>query len=282
MKKIIILMAIFSMFLMSLVSADGAYACTIIKPDSSDIIGTNVLLNVSFTGGEGNDTALVDWFFSSPSTANSSSSKLMITGTNISDAATNGSINITFELGLDFLLEDSNDYTVGATMNGTACSGSATSVILDRTKPLTPTTTQAVNSVLKAADIITYTIIGVNTTSCRISFQTSKVEKSSGTNTFAMVHSGNTCKYTIPSVTIGDGVYSMRGFATDGTNSSFSAPLDIEIDNIASNTQATEDGLQVGIGEAVGEKIRGETIGTVAIVIVVLYLIFSRKSGRKG
>ncbi len=282
MKKIIILMAMISMFLMSMVYADDI-TCAIIEPDTGDAIQSTTIMNVSFTGGTGNATMTLYINMSSPSTANSSVGTLVVSLTNLTGAAlmANGSINTTF-LGV---LEDSNDYTVEMAVEGgdglgrVDCSGTATTVNIDRTSPSAPTTTQASQSVLKAGNVITYTVTGTDTTKCRISFQTSKISKSSGTNTFAMVHSGDTCTYTIPSITIGDGVYSMSAWASDETNSTFSSIIDIEVDNIASNTQLIEDGLQVGIGEAIGEKVKDNQLVTIAIIVIIVLLIW--RAGKK-
>ncbi len=271
--------------MIGLVNADDL-TCAIIEPDTGDTVQSTTALNASFTGGTGNATITLYINMSSPSTANSSVGTLVVSLTNLSGAAlmANGSINTSF-LGV---LEDSNDYTVemaveGGDGNGRVdCSGTATGVKIDRTTPSTPTTTQAVNSILKAGSVITYTVTGEDTTSCRISFQTSKVEKSSGTNTFAMVHSGDTCAYTIPTITIGDGAYSLRGWATDGTNSSFSVPLDIEIDNIASNSQDISEGAQIAIAEGVTKDKQVKNIVILIAIIGAGWWFFTNSgSGKK-
>ena len=278
MKKLILLIAMMSMFMIGIVNAI-ALTCAIIEPNSGDTLVDGSILNASFLEGDGNTTLGVIYTFASTSTANTSASFAPVVNLTGASLMANGSINSSF--GAGDVLEDAADYTVTATVNGTACSGTATSVIVGRTTPSAPTTTQAAQSVLKAGSVLTYAVTGTDTTSCRASFQTSKVEKSSGTNTFAMVHSGDTCTYTIPSITIGDGVYSLRAWASDGTDATFSTPLDIEIDNIASNTNPAEDGLQVDIGKAVGEKIKGETIGTIAIILVIVYFVFNQKGSKR-
>ena len=281
MKKIL-LMSIISLFLMVMFSTVGnaatADSCVIIEPDSGDTVTASTILNVSFKGSEGDEVIAVNFTFISPSTANSSVGTLA-TQINLSaefDMA-NGSIN--FSIGAE-TLEDASDYTVTAKVNETTCTGTATNVIVDRTVPQTPITTQAIQSILKAGNVITYTVTGTDTTKCIISFQTSKVQKSTGTNTFAIVHSGDTCTYTIPAITVAEGVYSMRGIASDGKDETFSTALDIEIDNVAGNTQPIEDGIQVGIAKAIGIQISNETLAIAAIVAILAVGIFGKKKKR--
>ena len=285
MKKIIILLAIMSMFLMGLVYAASL---TLVSTTWGQDGFVNVTLGTTAcTNYCGNATEYVTLYATCSDTANSSISLVYnITNSSTTDDSTNfnwGYANFTF--GDDLILEDSAVCSVTGITTGVGDADAvllaATTVNIDRTTPSAPTTTQASQSVLKAGNVITYTVTGTDTTKCRIAFLTSKSPRATGSNTFAMVHSGDTCKYIIPSITVGDGVYSMFGWAGDGTNSSFSSPLDIEIDNIASNTQQLDSGTQVAIGESIGEKVKADQIAIVAIVIIGLYAIFGRK-GRKG
>ena len=286
MNKLIFLMVLVSIVLMSVVIASPQLALITTGKWSE-----NTIVNIS-TKSTNDDSQINTTFitirFSASDTANSSTGVLInITNT----TATNfdlGYANFTFGNNLiaeDTLVASVTGLTTGNTTAGetyVATTFSAVTINFDRTKPSTPTTTQAVQSVLKAADVITYTVTGTDTTKCVISFQTSKISKSSGTNTFAMVHSGDTCTYTIPQITIGDSVYSMSGWASDGTNASFSSIIDIEIDNIASNSQDISEGVQIAIGE---EVVTNKQIMNIVIIIVIVggaYWFFTNSgSGKK-
>ena len=111
---------------------------------------------------------------------------------------------------------------------------------------------------------------------------TSNSPRATGSNTFAMTHSGDSCTYTIPTITIGDSAYSLFAWASDGTDATFSTPLDIEIDNIASNSQDISEGVQIAIGE---EVVTNKQIMNIIIIVVILggdYYFFTHfGSGKK-
>ena len=280
MKKLILLMAILSVFLIGIVNAEGAFTCAIIEPDSGDSIADNTVLNVSFTGGEGNDTAQVSWYLSSPSTANSSASKLFYVATNDTGASANGSINFTFDSSL--VLEDSNDYTVTAAMNGTACSGSATSVLVDRTAPSAPTTSHTSGTTFDDKDTttITYTVTGTDTTGCRIAFLSDGGGiRFTGTNTFAMTHSGDSCTYTVTKFAIPDSTYNVYVQASDGTNTSTSVRRDYIIDTQASDV--VDSGANVDVGGFVFQREQAKKFLFFGGGALLIYFLFFNKKGKK-
>jgi len=276
MKKLILLMALISMFLIGIVNA---------TPQLSLITTTwqeNTMVNVSTKSA--NDDSLVNMTyitlrFSASDTANSTSINLInITNT----TATNfdfGYANFTF--GNNIVLEDTAIGSVTGVSTGLLGGGSvalsATTVNIDRTKPTAPTTSHSANTEFDdvTTKTITYTVTGTATTSCRIAFGKTTF---SGTNTFAMTHSGDTCTYTVTKATIPDDTYKTFVQASDGTNTSISAGRDFKIKTLEGASSDDISALSVPI---IQQKIMEQVnLGVVVLIIIFgafAYMAFFRK-----
>jgi len=240
MKKVL-LMIFMSLFLVGIVHAEGvALTCAIVEPDSRDTVTSNTPLNVSFVGGEGNSTWAVSFTFISPSTANSTVGNLRAPVVNLTGALlmANGSINMSF--GSDIILEDASDYTVTASVNGTACSGTATNVIVDRTTPTAPSSITFSNPV-EDGETITATVTGSQTTACYIRFG------SPYTPRYTMTLSGSTCTFTPTRDNPPNGVYDAYFEAIDGKDSALSSKQNIEINVVKSDGGGLLGGAQISI-----------------------------------
>ncbi len=258
MKKyslLLISMLVFSMFMIG--SVNAAFTCTSVSPTT---LNEGTRLNVSFADdGDLNVSISVAYFVFSSSTGNTSTTALFKNITNAT-SGTNFGTNISagFALGAFDVdrMEDGVDYTIapiaynGSLRTGggtqTACT-TQTGITFSRTTPSAPTTTQASESVLKTGDTVTYTVIGANTTGCRIDFSTGG-PKSTGSSTFPMIHSGNTCTFTLTN-SISDGAYNLYGFATDGTDSIFSSKLLVSVGSVTSNSQDITEGVQIEVAK---------------------------------
>lgn len=278
MKKLILLMAMISVLIVGMASA---FTATINTPASSGTITAASKLNVSVANWGDNDTIRCAIVAYSSSTANSSARALA----NITNATGQSeSVNITFSA--DLILEDSNDYTFAATCyNGTTegtpiavAATSVTNVIVSRTTPSVPTTSHASETVFdENSATITYTVTGTDTTGCRISF--GRQGLFSGTNTYAMTHSGNSCTYVVTEGNPPEGDYVTQVRASDGVDTAISANRDFVIDFVESDTPDIGDGLQVDIGRFAGMKISDNMI-TAIIVIIVALVLFGKKGRR--
>lgn len=276
MKKIMFLMTIMSMLILLMTgNVNATQACEIIEPDTGDPVRDGTIFNVSFSGFT-NVSVSVYINISSSSTANSSTSTLFV----LTNKTTNGAVPNTTNasLGSTIAVEDAQNYQVTAYAdNGTTigqritCTGTATNVIFDRTVPNVPTTSHTAGQVF-GATTLTYNVIGANTTGCRISF--GRVGQFTGSNTYAMTHSGNTCTYAITSGNPPDGVYDVQVRASDGSNTSVSSVLDFKIDILEEDTPDIGDGLQVDVGRAVANK---KNVLLAILIVVGVYALSNKK-----
>ena len=238
MKKTLFISALMIMLFSCLVLADTT---TIVAPASSGTVdGSGIDFNVSYTRSitTGNSVSCTI-ALSSPSTANSSATTTYF---NVTNSTSRNALNVNFTLASTDLLEDSNDYTVAATCWNTTTAIAATSstgVTVSRTTPSAPTTTQATNSILANNAVLTYTVTGTDTTGCRIAFLPSGSGiRFTGTNTFAMTHSGNSCTYTATSANVPDSDYNIYVQASDGVDTAQSSALTVKFDAVKSGSSA--------------------------------------------
>lgn len=275
MKKLILLMVLISMFLIGIVSA---------TPQLALITTTwqeNTMVNLSTKSA--NDGSLINMsyiqiLFSASDTANSSTSTIInITNT----TATNfdlGYANFTFKNG--YVLEDTSKGSVTGKSTGLLGGGSvdlsATTVNVDRTSPSAPTTSHSADTEFDDVNTktITYAVTGTDTTSCRIAFGKSTF---SGSNTFAMTHSGDTCTYTVTKATIPDDVYTTYVQASDGTNTSTSAGRNFKIKTFEGAAADEISALSVPIAQKVMEQVNLGTAALVIILGVFGYMAFFKK-----
>lgn len=260
MKKLILLMALISIFLIGVVGA-VTDAPVMSVPATGGVVGEDGLINVSFASNlDGNDTAACAVFIMSASTANSSWS-LLINITNSSNddndqEAMWGDLNAT--LGVEFVVEPSNNYQVypecyNSTSQGDAggsrVGSTVTGVIFDRGDvPPAPTTSHTAQTIFANGDTITYTVDGANTTGCKIAFLANgQPPRATGSNVFAMTHSGDSCTYSVAIGAPSDGIYNVYVQASDGTNTSFSSRLDFNIEAFGEQSRDTVDVSQVGV-----------------------------------
>src|SRR3990167_10350320 len=166
MKKLMLLIALISLFMIMGVNALVSGDITIQTTTWQE----NTLVNVTLTNG--NNVTYVTLRGSASNTANSSTIVIYnitnSTATNFNFASAN------FTLCNDIALEDSVSWsitpiTTGSQGGADGVSGSATTVTIDRTSPSVPTTSHAAQTEFDdvVTKTITYTVNGVNTTSCR-------------------------------------------------------------------------------------------------------------------
>jgi len=144
-----------------------------------------------------------------------------------------------FSLNNDIVLEDSNNYAVSFVTTGTTAAAdgevgtSATGVTVSRTTPTAATTTQSQNSVLANDAVLTYTVVGTTTTGCRIAFLSDGSPiRFTGTDTFAMTHSGDSCTYTASKANVRDSDYAIYVQASDGSDTAQSSKLTVKYDAV--------------------------------------------------
>lgn len=273
MKKLI-----FIMVLMSLLMALGVYATdtvTLNAPASSGTLyGADNELNVTFDFDNPALTINCSISASSPSTANSSSSAIFINVTNSS-----GRHDVNATLPILAIFEDSNDYTVTAQCyNGSdwISATSSTGVTFDRTVPQSATTSHSDDAEFADADTITYTVTGENTTGCRIAFlQSGASIRFTGSNTYAMTYSGDSCTYTVEQLAPSDGVYEVYVQASDGTNTSLSSKINFYINTFADDLSGSD--YTVEVAKAVISKKQTQNFLIVLILIVVSFVFLKKK-----
>ena len=240
-KKLLILIALVSMFVMMAVNTT-ALACTLQEPDTTDSLSNGGILNISFTSASATtDSVTAYWNVTSTLTANSSNS-LLITQANLTGAVLMADGSVNASIGVKDILEDADNYIfTGSIEDDTervTCSSTSTSITIDRTTPSSPTADIAALTVFD--DVITtsivYSVTGTDTTSCRIAFlQDGARPRFTGSNTFSMVHSGDTCIYTVKKAEVPDGTYQVYAQASDETDTAISSKRDYEIKTLASD-----------------------------------------------
>lgn len=278
MKKIILLVCFFTLMAIGM-----AHAASLTLGTTT--WGNNSLVNItlgtpaSCTVYCGNATKYVTVFAACSDTANSSVSKIV----NITNGtATNfnaGYANFTF--GKSIVLEDSavcsiTGITTG-TGNGDGVLLAATTVLVDRNSPSKPTTTQAQGSKVETGDIINYTVTGSTTTACYIQFLASSGSPSfSGTSTYSMTHTGNSCAYTIPA-SLADLSYEVYARASDGTNKTNSDKLMLIVDSVDGGTgDSGVDTITTDLGKN-AQKNNLKNVVIVLGIIFVLYVLLNNK-----
>jgi len=274
MKKLILLIALISLFMIMGVNALVSGDITIQTTTWQE----NTLVNVTLTNG--NNVTYVTLRGSASNTANSSTIVIYnitnSTATNFNFASAN------FTLGNDIALEDSVSWsitpiTTGSQGGADGVSGSATTVTIDRTSPSVATTSHKANTEFDDINTrtITYTVNGANTTSCRIAFGKTRF---TGSNTFAMTHSANSCTYTISKGAISDGTYKTYVQASDGTNTSVSTGIDFKIKTIEGVAGDDISAISVPLVE---KGVIGQVnLGMVLLIVIVgtgAYLAFFKK-----
>lgn len=277
MKRLILLMALMSLFIVGIADAALTLQTTTWRNDTK--------INITFGTGDyvGNATHNLTIFASCSDTANSSTSKIYnitnTTATNFNE----GSANFTFDSTLN--LEDSTLCSVtGRTLgigDADAKLLSAITVNMDRTAPSAPTTSHSAGTEFDDVNTktISYTVIGTHTTSCRIAFmENGKAPRFTGTNTFAMTHSANTCTYTVTKATVPDGIYDTYVRASDGTNTSTSTKRDFKIKTMGGDSVDEDVGtVSVNIAEAVENNKQIATTGVIAVIVILGYYAFIKK-----
>lgn len=226
MKKIIILPFLILAFVLGAsqvfaVEATGSCGFTS-QLASGGSIGNNTLINVSYNYINGTQIN-ISVYLTSPSTRNSTVATGLIA--NITNV-TAGSINLT--MNNTFRFDDSNDYTLdckcfgNTTISSYSCNSTRTGMLLDRTRPETPSAITFTNPV-KDTDTITATINLELANQCFIKF---------GGNKIAMTRSGSTCTFTAArgSNSPADSDYQMAIIADDRTNETQSADQSVTID----------------------------------------------------
>lgn len=207
--------------------------------------------------------------FSSTATSNSTTVSLInITNTSATNFS-KGYANFTFDD--SFVLEDTSVGVVTAKTTGTGDSDAvllaATTVIIDRTKPQSPTSLTTAKRV--SGDTITATVNNFNTTACTLSFGLGGIRK-------AMTYSASTCTYTVATNEPPDGIYQYIVYASDGLNETGSNVAQIEIDTLSNPVRRSPSSLQTSSFAQTVQSQQGggggNLFGIIAIVIIV-YLV---------
>lgn len=292
MRKLIILMAIFSLFLVWGVSAHANLDCNITVPTT---ITEGSVINVTYNISNADATAIsvtAAIWAKSTSTANSTY-VLLVTVAN-----TTGQLYVNWTVpDLDkIILEDSNDYTFNATCtNGTlqTAAGEVISKTVDRTKPDAATTTSADDTKFDSdssttyASSVSYTINGSevakeNTTGVRIAFlDVGAKPRFTGTNTFAMSCTAtDTCSYTFSDATIPNGMYDVYVQTYDGTNSTISARKRFEVSTFPLGG-ATEGDVAIGVGKIIAQREKLKQAGFIILVFGAIYYFFVYKGNKR-
>ena len=293
---LLILSVLFSLFLLPI---SYAHSCGIVTPANNGFIGTDGLINITFTSNATLALAVVHLNLSSASTSNSTSFEVSVASNETSASlhprnAINFSLNDTNEL----VLEPSNDYVLTAWVENATpshmagsfvCNSTVTGITIDRgDTPTVPSTAHAADTEFDdvTTTLITYTVNGFNTTGCRIAFlEDGASPRFTGTNTFAMVHSADSCTYTVGKSTIPDNSYNVYVRASDGTNESISTKLNFKIKTMGGEVGG---GGITGFGDgdidvAVAQKVASNEMTNLIIlilIIVVLWYYFNH-SGKK-
>ena len=214
------------LFALAIALDANAFTCGFSGAINSGYVTNGSLLNVTF-GGEGINESLITAAVNCISSSTANSSVGLITNVSNGSGSAPNSINFTFIN--KYVLEDSNDYTCSVSCyNQTSqISGNSTKtgVIIDRTRPPTPTSISPSGSITVGSNTFSATVDGSATTGCQLWFQGTNP----GYQAYSMTHTGSSCTLTFSSIGLSDYVYFIR--ATDGTNSTDTALTTISASN---------------------------------------------------
>lgn len=281
-RNILLLFALLVVLLVPSAFADDI-TCAIVSPSSSSTIGATTVFNVSLAGGTGNASVTVDWNASSSVSRNTSTLSLFMSQANLTGAAlmANGSINRT--LPSDPAIDDTNGYTITASVKGTGgqtqCTGTLTSMTFDLSDPSAPTGITFSNPV-EDAETITATINRANANRCWVKF--------GGNPKQAMTLSGSTCTYIVRADAPANSDYQVVFSADDRVDSEAAAATQfMTVRAKKSDGGGIYSGAQVVVNEPTGvQAVLGQNSNPFApkdntmtwvIVAVVVYLVFFRK-----
>lgn len=291
MKKLIFIIPF--IFLLSLFSA-SAINCAFITPAANGAtLQAGSIINITFSnGGLATTDEIISLIInaSSPSTRNSSAlTRIIANQSNLTGAVlmASSSINLSLPVQSFDWIEDSNDYTLTASVeNSTArvdCNATRTSVILDRTTPSIATGI-TYTSPVRDTNTITATINAVNSNRCYIKFGGNPLTlmTRSGTN-------NSLCTYTAARGTNNpaDGDYPFIIKADDRSNSTDTSIRYVTIDadqsgdsgylsNAVVQVVQTSDGRQsiLGGGQANPFLPKKKNNDNMIILMVVVFLAF--------
>lgn len=250
-----------------------AFDCGLTTPANSGTLGTLGLINFSFSDIGLTEASVTCYLNATSSSTANSTRATFVTSASNETKATNMPLNI---VNMTFpnsaILEDASDYTFyGSCQNSTAritCNATRTNVIVDRTTPSAPTSITTAKR--DDGDTITATVTGTDTTRCTLAFGLGGIRNT-------MVHSGNTCTYTVSKDNPSDGIYQFKVYATDQKDETASLTTTIEIDAIDNPARRSPSSLQMSqpVANAVSSGGGGnmQTILKVGLVLVALDLI---------
>ena len=272
MKKIILLMALFSLVLFYGVSAASAdLDCNITVPSIVNV-GTVINITHNATGGDLTAVAAQIWGMST-STVNSSYKSII----NVTNTTGQLWINWTVPDAQKIVLEDAADWKFNATCyvpgdgDNISAAGEVTSKILDRSKPTAPSNIHPTSTTSNTNEF-GGTVIGENTTACTLYFSSTL---NPGASSYTMSHSGDECKLTLSDLSTGDYTFYIQ--ASDGSNtsgSSSSVTLSVPQAGGAGGGGDTTTDDTSDTSDDVSQPIGGRNIGR--ILIDGIKEIFSR------
>jgi len=276
-------------------AADSLISCT---ADIPGVINVGTELNASFNvtdqQGAGQNTgnfSSVSVLFEARSTLTANSSFAFLA--NATNTSAQNYTNFTMPAANLIIIEPADNYDIRATCYGITVGSSdagdnvtvattVTGVTIDLGDvPAIPTTSHATDTVFDdvTTKTVTYAVAGPNTTSCRIAFLSDgDAPRFSGTNTFAMTHSGDTCTYTVSKAAVPDGTYSTYVQATDETNSSISSKVNLRIKTLEGGAIDPISEIGVNLDKVIPDNRKNLQIAVVLILFVVIgWAMFFKK-----
>lgn len=284
MNKSTKLFLVATMLLLCVGIASAALSLTLTSPATSATMRNGSTFTVT-TNTIGINDSNCSFFVWSSDTANTSESKAFrsVYTRNLTNQSI---INVTLWFNHPNELEDASTYSAKVTcttINGTeeletATSSTNTGITFDHTAPATPTTSSiTTNNRIKTTTALSYAVTGGYTTACTLFIGGANMPTSAYTS-FAMVHSGDTCTYSINKSTMPDATYNVFCRATDGLNTTDSATVEgITFDSDGTrggNVNNQEIGAQVGVTQST-------QIGIGVAVILAAIFFLNNKKGKR-
>lgn len=278
-KLMFICLAVFSLFLFSLISVSALESAniTVVTPGASGTLtGASAVFNCSVIAGyeDQNYTTGYIYLQSAGLTANTTET-LMATVSNTTAYDFNGTLDST-------TLEDGNDYTFKCSLfNGTDyVNASRTGITVDNGVPTAPTISPAnyYTITTSGTQTVTGTVVDAETTSCTYTIYRggSTADGNSGSGSY----SGSSCTFTKAFSTSADnGDWWITVTASDGTNTTASSVSHLTVNLVGAGSGSLLP-LEVAGDGTTGEGSNGWkwVIGIIVVILIVVAIFyFGRK-----
>jgi len=270
-------------------------AVTTINSPTTNIVCGNQTFNVNVNSTWIESLINLTFYVGSGSTANTSWTEVGVNNSLNMSLLGNKSVTT-----IDFInskVEDSNDYILNVTaINATGDrlmlgDATRTSIRVDCTIPASPSSLSPVNNQVvssSATQTFTSTVINANTTGCTYTLYRGGSASDSSSASGSALYSSSTCSFTKAfDTSVDNGNYYWTVTASDGTNSSTSAPtlLSVQIagksGGLLPGTYTTKEGktLTITSSGTIGSSpylIWGIVIGAVILIGSVVFIIRKR------